>query len=164
MFSKEAQALAKATVEAIKKISKDKWKWEPQRYDHFVLPTKLMQDGIVWSFNKSNQKLTYLGSASDEAEINECICAVEYRYAVPFFHWERIEEILLRCPADGGCWNFYEPFKFIPDIYRGKFQRWKVEYMWRYERTGVCPTKHWDWGKTRQLAVMRAVIELGKET
>lgn len=64
MFSKEAIKLAKPCCEAIKKISRGKWKWKPKRYDLFT--------------DKKAENVYRYGAYADELDMD----------CVPLLHWE----------------------------------------------------------------------------
>jgi len=150
MFSKETQALAKATVEAIKKISKGKWEWKPQFGDYVLWNNEL------WFFRcyaGLGQALLHQVSESQVANIKACI---------PLLHWERIEEIL-----EGMRYEVKEQRQSMSQ----SAQCWICPSHNHLEATGRDLNNYLQWrqhhtltvfGKTRQEAVMRAVIELGK--
>jgi len=151
MFTKEEIALAKATVEAIKKISKGKWEGKPE-VGEWCIYKKNNEIALIvfhWPKTESNKYETLevafpLGTNRGIEEF-----ADEF---IPLLHWERIEEIL------EGMGVGYE---VKIDKWQG-FEREGQNFRVSIRQNGVLMVgTHRT--KTRQLAVMRAVIELVKE-
>lgn len=151
-----------------------KWKWEPERYDHFILPTMGMQHGVVWSFDKKTTKLIYLGDAPDQADIDCCICAVEYKHAVPLLSWEKIGKILrsfnytivvnINFHHIGG----KKPYAIPQDIWdnASEYKNSRVIYSCDIYTAVGEPKRRFiltAFGKDYQHSVMLAVVELAKE-
>lgn len=151
MFNKEEIALAKPTVEAIKKISRNyynsvsklpggglsetEWEWEPEVGEFYITP-----ENEIWCIG-------------DDLDREDTIIAKDLnKKYIPLLHWERIEEIL---EGMGYSMIVSHPLD-CPD---GK----RLGYL--------CIIWHKDWssdkeieyvGDRRQEAVQRAVIELGR--
>ena len=129
MFTKEEQALAKPCHEAIKKISKGKWEWEPEIGE--------------WAIS---EEYTFLIIGAHDNIVEYNFGYYPQKDCVPLLHWERIEEIL----ALFGYELIMLGTGYYADFACG-IQQDDKEMIKRIE------------APTRQLAVMRAVIELGKE-
>ena len=159
MFTKEAQELAKATVEAIKKIAerqekecpeckgkgilglpscrlckgsgrvKGKWEWEPEVGEWYY------QDF-------GNGKLLLVKDEHVRLDIIEDLY-VEHVKLTPLLHWEKIEEILEGMGYELGLHNWLE------NKYQGSI------YFNNRRLFGTI-------GKSHQEAVMLAVIELAR--
>ena len=144
MFSKEAIKLAKPCYEAIKKISKGKWEWKPEVGEQFIgvhgMPIVIA--GIIdvpLIFGTENRRLQYLSM--------DKVREIFVKDVIPLLHWERIEEIL-----EGMGYGLLLKREDIG----GK--HYQAEF-WNKNTWGHKLSV----GKTRQEAVMRAVIEVGKE-
>ena len=140
MFTKEAQELAKPTTEAVKKISKGKWHWKPEVGEQFL---------------KSGNELDLIINKNQKVWPKD----------IPLLHWERIEQIVegmgyevkeqkeRSITQSAQCWIC--PTRNHPQA-TGKDLH---DYLkWREVNTIIA------FGKTRQEAVMRAVVELAKES
>jgi len=153
MFSKEIIALAKPCIEAIKKISKGKWEWKPERGELFGLPDlKYHPDNLgIYLYTVDHTVFYYHIVKKKIVETQTGYL----EYCIPLLHWERIERVL---KGMGYCifltGNIELSTKYTVVIGT------TVEHIGLLE--GKSEIKCF--GKTRQLAVMRAVIELGKET
>lgn len=153
MFSQETVKLAKPCIEAIKKISKGKWEWEPEVGEWCIVKDKRVRRkgwdtrmGLIVSVNlsictiKTENGLNYI--------IENCI---------PLLHWERIEEIL-----EG---MGYDVFLYDQDFGASKTANKYEATIWKPAPIDCQKEKPFTErrGETRQLALLRAVIELGKE-
>lgn len=161
-FTKEAQELAKDSIEAIKKISKGKWEWEPEVGDWII---EKKPEHTIRFGNKEKKSIPHLiiSIASYDTGntlhviTNASAVRVDEPNATPLLHWERIEEILegigyyMSLPTKGersDLWVVgFSSFRFKGT--NKEFRYYKDTYVGR--------------GKTRQEAVMRSVIALGKE-
>jgi len=142
MFTKTKIELAKPCVEAIKKIAQAKgkeWEWEPEIGDFFLFGKEM---GIVVDEDWVNPH-TFKGMCIDPEEKRGVINIIYIERATPILHWEKIEKIL----EDWGC---------VVIVYQGKCE------IWEDDNTGMRLRIRWG-GKTRQEAVMRAIIKLGEE-
>lgn len=188
MFSEEAVRLAKPLVEAIKTIAarqekecskcdgtgaiwiekdprscnpvypvdcnnckgtgkvKRKWEWKPEWNELAYLDGKVVSIRQYWfTLNSKRTKMCRVAGR------NEKSITVMKEQLTPLLHWERIEEIL-------------EGMGYVVIIDRDVSQS-KSKFMCAIRQlTKVMGYNEWmGVGKTRQLAVMRAVIELEKE-
>jgi len=153
MFTKEAIALAKDSVEAIKKISKGKWEWKPEVGGWALRPSRHPQDNVgnIGIITQSYGRIIeFTPTDTTHKSITEALTGL-----IPILHWEKLEQILegmgyyikvsrLSCKI---C--LPKPKDLDPDSL-GYFL-WNDEHQVRGE------------GDDRQEAVMQAVIELGKE-
>lgn len=141
MFTKEAQELAKPCYEAIKKISKGKWEWKPE-VGEWCIGGLYNPHLIVALADKYIFTITWGITFAFKQKAENYI---------PLLHWERIEEIL-------------EGMGYEVQI--TKPRHWSTdEMLCDISKFGEIFLNHWNGnGKTRQEAVMQAVIELGKES
>lgn len=159
MSSKEEIALAKDAVEAIKKISKGKWEWEPKWNDKAITSvgtvaqvTMILTNGQICLRDRLDNH--FYGGRQDGkwvvsgSPIEELIPLL-HEELIPLLHWERIEEIL-----EGMGYRLWVE-KHLDSEFTCTIAV-KTDEM--YEKR-VCRTQ----AKTRQTSVMLAVIELGKE-
>jgi len=136
MFTQEKIKLAKPTYEAIKKIAKTKgkkWEWRPRVGEWFLFDRRIR---LVCNVNVELRLLFY----PEYIDTGFIVKSVHQRKVIPFFHWEKLEEIV----------------EGLGYILQGPFAN-KSCFVARF---GV---KGWAEGKTRQEVVMRAIIELGEE-
>lgn len=137
MFSKESIALTKPTVEAIKKISKGKWKWKP-RTGQFVLYRG--KTGLIDNFCPNPYKSIDVLPESGEF--------------IPILHWEDdIERILegmgYRIRVEKYAESVFSPDKYVFEC--------KIDNKNKIDLLILLM------GETRQEAVQKAVIKLAKE-
>jgi len=151
MFTKEAQELASKVYEAIKKISKGKWEWEPKA------------GGGEWCiYNKKPHLIVGVGVGNDLWLRKSGIMCYMFepdkrKKIIPLLHWERIEEIL-----EGMGYRVYmEEFYMDRSLKARKSAECKIYKYGEDLQGGTLLIKIE--AKSCQLAVMRAVIELGKE-
>ena len=140
MFTEEEIKLAPKTYWALKKIAwvngKNFYIWD------YISDMVVFYDNSYWFvwFVDPAQERIRLGGApwreSIQADVNKC---------VPLLHWEKLEEIL----ED---WGY--------TLLVGADHENRVNYYATIVSMGLCITKY---GKTRQEAVMRAIIKLGEE-
>lgn len=154
MFSKEAIALAKPCYEAIKKISKGKWEWEPEKGELFGLPDlEYHPDNLgVYLYTVDYAVFYYHFIKKRIVETQ-----TDYlEYCIPLLHWEEIEEILEGIGYEIGI----DKLTKITSEQEKHPDKFEVII----EKTGeIGGEENWISGSTRQLAVMRAVIELGMD-
>lgn len=144
MFTKEEQALTKPCYEAIKKISKGRWKWEPKVGEYFM------------HFTSVSHSKFYLITEVDKTFVWFAMTVGGYGTAkhtdlhnwIPLLHWERIERVL-------------EEMGYYLKIWDTENTKIGSGYYVVIGEKKSPITE--DLGKTRQEAVMKAVIELEKE-
>ncbi|MBA7492544.1 hypothetical protein ES702_03094 [subsurface metagenome] len=135
MFTKEVIALALKVNEAIKKISKGKWEWEPEIGECFYGLSKVLH----WIVNEK-----------------QCFSVTQYiekRKLTPLLHWERIISIL-------------KSLGYLVGIsINVAFTGSEIQIHRKSNQDHVNSRMILDemYDSEPQLAVMRAVIELGKE-
>jgi len=146
MFTKTEIELAPKVYEALKKIAEKqgkKWEWEPEIGDWFLLNDyPYVVAGVLW--------YTIANKVDNEPQPDDAISVVYVKShtiqteahdnVIPLPHWEKLEEIM-----EGLGYILQGPFKD------------KSCFVARF---GV---KGWAEGKSRQEAVMRAIIKLGEE-
>ena len=149
MFTKETQELAKPCVEAIKKISKGKWEWEPEWGDNFILQNAL----CIFHYTEKDRVYFVVDTWK---ELQDRPSGYFDDVSVSLLHWERIEEIL-----EGMGYDVF----VIDQGSNGEMLDEYVAEIWKPAPVDCRKERPWidGTGKTRQLAVMRAVIELTKE-
>jgi len=146
MFTKEVIELAKPCVEAIKKISKAKgkeWKWKPEvgewclwkKHPHLVLEPEGQDNWFTIYVDK------------DEAYYHRLV--VPLKRCIPLLHWEKLEGIL-------------EDLGYFLEVEKIGCEDCECLIL---KGTGDPDTEciAVGRGKTRQEAVMRAIIKLGEE-
>jgi len=159
MFSKEAVKLTKSLVEAIKKIAEKreggkKWRWEPETGELFALPDYEYNPHHLGIYLYSSDNFTYYYFLPRK----EIITTQNgyFEYCVPFLHWERIERIL----EEMGYYLSVVGFEKDSD-------EWETEDYQAYICVKNKKDKQYkEWyghNKSRQIAVMQAVIEAAKE-
>lgn len=137
MFTKEEIALAKDTVEAIKKISKGKWEWEPEVGEFVIIYGQVVLVKSVWP------EALHYGISLEYGLHGIEGYAKDY---IPLLHWERIEKILEGMGYELDVFKSIKEHLFVCSVHRNS----KIVLVVR--------------AKSRQLAVTQAVIELGKES
>ena len=156
MFSKEEVALAKPYYEAIKKISKrginpmtgapltvPEWEWH-SRTGEFAI-TKENRDILLVThllavayWQSPGFEFVNLRT-NEKGSLPDCDC-------IPLLHWERIEHLLEGMGYELDVFKSVKEHLFVCSVHRNS----KIVLVVR--------------AKSRQLAVMRAVIELRKES
>lgn len=140
MLTEEERELAVEFNEALKKVSKGKWKWEPRWGDHFIL----VNAHCIFHYAE-REKVHFLNDAWEDLQSRPLKYFEEN--STPLFHGERVVEILegmgyiVRVREEGG---FGEECKYNCGIYTNKL-----------EVGGSAPTF--------QEAVRQATIELAKK-
>jgi len=81
MLTKETKELEKPCYEAIKKISKGKWEWKPEKWEMVVYENKV---DVITGHSRSPVHV-HLSSKP----------GVHIKDLLPLLHWERIREIML---------------------------------------------------------------------
>lgn len=138
MFTKEVIVLVKTCNEAIEKISKGKWKWKPRTGQFVIYKGKI---GLIDNFCPSPYESIDVLPESGEF--------------IPVLHWEDdIERILekklgYRIRVEKYAESMFSSDKYVFECKIDNRNNDKIHIRLV--------------AKTRQLAVMRAVIELGKE-
>jgi len=151
-FTKEAIALTPKTIEAIKKISKGKWEWKPEVGEWCIVKDKQVgRKGWNDRIGLITEVFPSIGTIKLETGLTYIT-----DISIPLLHWERIEKILegmgyrLTVGVDPGV----KPFKTGFECWIGSQREVTQKYEQFVYLKGI---------KTRQEAVQRAVIELGKE-
>jgi len=144
MFTKTEIELAKPTYEAIKKIARakrKKWEWKPEVGEWCIDENNIMLIAEVDYITDDPENWYQIANGS----YNWCTGSM---YVIPLLHWEKLEKIMegLGCELD------------LKD-FRGSYSYFSA----RFWQNGVYATIP-EIGKTRQEAVMRAIIKLGEET
>lgn len=139
MFTKETQELAKATAEAIKKISKGKWEWEPEMGEWCIWQDKVY---VIYEVEENIGEIIQMKDTRIAAPYD--FHYVMRKSLTPLLHWERILSIL-------------KTFGFKSTVTTE--DGWAHIHFFDSDERCV---KTQD-GFT-QPSVMRAVIELGKES
>jgi len=153
MFTKTEIELAPKTIEAIKKISKAKgkdWEWKPEVGD-WIVEKETKQVGIITEYSKKLQEVCYmlLDKNKKFPPGTEVIgCPVED--IMSLYHWEKLEKIMNSL----GYYLTLEPVDIYNSGFRAVFWE-KLSEEDELPNSPVC--------KTRQEAVMRAIIKLGEE-
>lgn len=140
MFNKIEIDLAKPAYEALKEIAKrqgKKWEWEPEIGEWCLWKN---QPHIVLEPEEQDNWIT-LFVGKDEAYYRQLVVPMER--CVPLLRWEKLEKIL-------------ESLGYVVMIYQDRCE------IWAEDNTGMRLRVRRK-GRSRQEAVMRAVIKLGEE-
>ena len=149
MFTKEAEVLTKPYYEAIKKISKGKWKWKPKPRDYFLNPT-----GTICIIAKNGETTDYSWYNNHIMQHNLTFHnpkKIKLEDCIPLLPWERIEKVIKQAGYDEELYDMTEE--------DGEY----IYVIWLGDCSEENATSFEGRGKSRQLAVMRAVIKLAKE-
>ena len=159
MLTKEEIALVAPWNEAMKKISKGKWEWEPEEGNVFEYKWQEINGQYKRVWHKKVEVVPFEFQTWTDEDGRYMAFGEPPNYktrrhyflpnCIPLLHWEKIEEIL-----EGMGYIFQEP---IRRCYGSEGFKCHCVISLKGRQAG------WGWGKTRQEAVMRAVIELGKE-
>jgi len=150
MFTKTEIELAQPVYEAIKRIAKangKKWEWEPEVGDWFLVGEEI---GVVIDEDKVNP-LTFQGRCIHPDAKKNIINWFYIHQVVPILHWETIEKIL---------WDDYIFGVRRVYVYA---TRTNAKYMCVISERDAVNEGVRGKGRTRQEAVMRAIIKLGEE-
>ncbi|NVM22873.1 MAG: hypothetical protein HWN68_13960 [Desulfobacterales bacterium] len=137
MFSKEEIKLVKPCYEAIKKISKGKWEWKPEVGEWCMEDENMYLIKGFYDFFKEGIGLCNI-------DTGEIFYTEKIEKYTPFLHWEKLEGIL-------------EGMGYIISFFNNPEVAWACQ-VWKDDKQVLVV----DACKTRQEAVMRAVIEVVK--
>lgn len=150
MFTKEEIALAKPVYEALRKLG---WEWKPEWLDPLLF-TYGKYSEVYW-FKCPDLSERFKGWIYTlTKDIEETALHIPQKDCIPLLHWEKIEGIL-------------EEFGYeVEHSHHNRetcqrLEKYVVE-IWKPGDT-LLTSYICGYGKTRQEAVMKAVIELAKE-
>jgi len=142
MFTKTEIELAKPCIEAVKKIAKAKgkeWEWKPEVGEWCIDENNIMLIAEVDYITDDPENWYQISNGS----YNWCTGSM---YVIPLLHWEKLEKIMEKFG-----YKMYVKFETIGG---------------NHYQCGICngtAVLVLEIGKTRQEAVMRAIIRLGEE-